>query len=147
MELRNEFTVPLPLSDAWDLLTDVRRIASCMPGATLKEVKGDEYVGTIRIKIGPVDSLFEGKGWFVEKNNAKKLAVLHVEGRDSKGQGFAKGTITATLTADGKKKSKAIIESNIVISGRMASFGRGVVSEISDKLFAQFVACLEKTIK
>ena len=34
MELKNDFTVNAPIDKAWETLTDVERIAPCLPGAS-----------------------------------------------------------------------------------------------------------------
>ena len=54
MELTNDFHVPVTLDRAWAVLTDVERIAPCMPGAQLEEVEGNEYRGKVKIKVGQI---------------------------------------------------------------------------------------------
>ena len=51
MELTNEFEVAVPVAEAWAVLTDVERIAPCLPGAELKEVEGEEYRGVVKVKV------------------------------------------------------------------------------------------------
>ena len=60
MELKNEFEVTVPLGDAWDILTDVERIAPCLPGAEFREVDGDEYRGVVKVKLGPISAEYRG---------------------------------------------------------------------------------------
>ena len=33
MKLTNDFTVPAPIEQAWEVMLDVERIAPCLPGA------------------------------------------------------------------------------------------------------------------
>lgn len=146
MDLLNEFVVPLNVEEAWVLLTDVDRIAPCMPGASLESHVGDKFTGRIKIKIGPVTPTFTGEAFFLERDEYLYRAVLSVDGRETRGQGFAKGTITASLFRVDDHNSKVIIESHLQITGRMASFGRNVVGDISNKLFQQFVMCLERDL-
>src|SRR5258705_8237531 len=101
MELSNEFVVPVAIDEAWGLLTDVERIAPCMPGAQLQEVEGDEYRGIVKVKVGPITAQYKGAATFIERDEAGHKAVLRAEGRDTRGQGNANATITATLTPDG----------------------------------------------
>jgi uncharacterized protein len=54
MELVHEFSVPVPVEQAWQVLTDVERIAPCLPGAELTGVDGDAYRGQVKIKVGPI---------------------------------------------------------------------------------------------
>src|SRR5437773_6575944 len=101
MELTNEFRVPVPKADAWALLTDVERIAPCMPGAELQEVEGDEFRGVVKVKVGPITAQYKGKATFQERDGVAHRAVIKAEGRDTRGQGNASATITATLVPEG----------------------------------------------
>src|SRR5437763_11156689 len=145
MELSNEFVVPVGVDEAWVLLTDVERIAPCMPGAELQEIDGEEYRGIVKVKVGPITAQYKGKATFVEKDDAAHKAVLRAEGRDTRGQGNANATITATLVSqDGG--TKVTVVTDLAITGRAAQFGRGVMADVSTKLLGQFVSCLEKNV-
>src|SRR5205085_11436637 len=109
MELTNEFKVALPPSGAWSVLTDVERIAPCMPGAELQEVQGEEYRGIVKVKVGPITAQYKGKAVFVEKDDAAHKAVLRAEGRDTRGQGNANATITAMLEEEGDGTKVTVI--------------------------------------
>jgi hypothetical protein len=145
MELSNEFTVDVPVKEAWVLLTDVERIAPCMPGAQLTEVEGDEYRGLVKVKVGPITSQYKGKARFVERDEDAFRAVLRAEGRETKGQGNASATITATLTPEGERTRVSVV-TDLTITGRAAQFGRGVLADVSSKLLGQFVSCLETNV-
>ena len=60
MELSNSFEVARPIDEAWALLTDLERIAPCLPGAHLQEVEGDEYRGVVKVKVGPMTTQYTG---------------------------------------------------------------------------------------
>src|SRR5438874_3120817 len=145
MELTNEFRVGVPLQDAWAILTDVERIAPCMPGAELQEIEGDEYRGVVKIKVGPITAQYKGKATFVEKDDGAHKAVLRAEGRDTRGQGNANATITATLVSEGTG-TRVTVVTDLAITGRAAQFGRGVLADVSTKLLGQFVHCLETNV-
>jgi carbon monoxide dehydrogenase subunit G len=145
MELSNEFVVPVGVDEAWVLLTDVERIAPCMPGAQLTEIEGDEYRGVVKVKVGPITAQYKGKATFVEKDDAAHKAVLRAEGRDTRGQGNANATITATLVSE-DSGTRVTVVTDLAITGRAAQFGRGVMADVSTKLLGQFVSCLEKTV-
>src|SRR6476619_3570879 len=128
MELAHEFTVNTPIDRAWAVLTDVERIAPCMPGAELTEVDGDTYHGLVKVKVGPITAQYKGTASFVEKDEAAHRAVLKAAGRDARGQGNASATVTAVMTeqADG---TRVTIATNMTVSGRVAQFGRGVMAD------------------
>ena len=145
MELINEFKVGVPVEQAWAVLTDVERIAPCLPGAQLQEVEGDEYRGIVKVKVGPITAQYKGTATFVEQDATGHRAVLRAEGRDTRGQGNASATVTATLSAaDGGTAVRVVTE--LTITGKVAQFGRGVLADVSGKLIDQFVDNLEKDV-
>ena len=145
MELTNEFTVDVPIEEAWPVLTDLERIAPCMPGARLDQVDGDEYHGTVKVKVGPVTAEYRGKATFVERDDAGHRAVLRAEGREARGQGNASATITAQLEPAGTA-TRVSVTTDLTITGRVAQFGRGVLADVSTKLLGQFVDSLETMV-
>jgi uncharacterized protein len=142
MKIDNEFTVGVPIDQAWTVLTDLEGIAPCMPGAQLTGVDGDVYSGKVKIKVGPVVSEYAGTVRFVEKDDANHRAVIDAKGRDSRGAGNASAVITAQLRADGTR-TVVTVDTDLKISGKIAQFGNGMIKEISGKLLGQFVDCLE----
>ncbi len=145
MELVNNFSVKVPVDRAWALLTDVQKIAPCLPGATLEEVEGDEYRGSVKVKVGPITAAYKGKARFIEMDESSHSAVLKAEGRDTKGQGNAAATVSMKLNADGDS-TNVNVTTDLAITGKVASFGRGVLADVSTKLLSQFVAALEELI-
>jgi carbon monoxide dehydrogenase subunit G len=142
MELTNEFRVALPAEQAWAVLTDVERIAPCMPGAELHEVGEDEtYRGVVRVKVGPITAQYKGEARFVERDDSAFRAVLQASGRETRGQGNASATVTAQLAPDGESTVVSVV-TDLKVTGRVAQFGRGVLADVSAKLLDQFAACL-----
>ncbi len=147
MELTNDFHVPASLDRAWAVLTDVERIAPCMPGAQLEEIEGEEYRGSVKIKVGPITAQYKGKATFLERDEVNKVAKIRGEGRDSKGQGNASVTVTMTLKAAADGGTDVNVHNDLSISGKVAQFARAsVVKEISEKILGQFVQCLEHDV-
>lgn len=142
MDLSNTFTVNLPVEDTWKVLTDLERVAPCLPGAALLGVEGDAYRGAVKIKVGPVSAQYQGIARFVEKDDQAYRAVIRAEGKDVGGQGNAAATVTATLTQQGEG-TKVDVRTDLALSGRVAQFGRGVIADVSNKLLGQFVRRLE----
>lgn len=145
MELTNEFTVAVPVETAWSILTDVERIAPCLPGAELREVEGDEYRGVVKIKVGPIATSYQGAARFIELDHVAHRGVLKAEGRETRGQGNANAVITATMTPSGSNTVVTVV-TDLAITGKVAQFGRGVLADVSAKLLSQFVENLETTV-
>jgi hypothetical protein len=145
MKLEHKFTVKASPEETWALLTDLGRVAPCMPGAELLGREGDVYQGRVRVKLGPVVAQYEGKASFAEQDAGAKRGVLRAEGRETKGQGSAKATVTASLAAV-PEGTLVTVETDLAIVGRLAQMGRGLIAEVSGKLLAEFVANLEREI-
>lgn len=145
MELINEFEVSVPIDQAWAVLTDVERIAPCLPGAQLQEIEGDEYRGIVKVKVGPISAQYKGKATFATLDAESYTAVLDATGRDTRGAGNANSTITAQLTPAGAG-THVVVTTDLTVTGKVAQFGRGVLADVSAKLLAQFVENLEGTV-
>jgi carbon monoxide dehydrogenase subunit G len=145
VELNHDFQVSVPIEQAWAVLTDLERIAPCMPGAQLLEIEGDEYRGVVKVKVGPITAQYRGTARIVELDATAHKAVLRAEGRDTRGQGAASATVTATLE-ESDSGTGVHIETDLDISGKVAQFGRGVLGEVSEKIFDQFVHALEANV-
>ena len=145
MELINTFDVSVPVDTAWAVLTDVERIAPCLPGAQLQEIEGDEYRGIVKVKVGPITAQYKGKATFIEKDDVNHKAVLDASGRDTRGQGNASATITAQLEPNGDGTT-VTVTTDLTVTGKVAQFGRGVLADVSAKLLTQFVDNLEQTV-
>ena len=146
MDLNHEFVVNVPVAEAWAILTDLERIAPCLPGAQLTEVEGDTYRGQVKIKVGPILAQFKGQASFVSRDDAAHKATLKGEGRDTTGKGNASAMITAELTSVTPTSTKCTVHTDLSISGKVAQFGRGALADVSDKLLAQFSENLNQLI-
>ncbi|MCV2490117.1 SRPBCC domain-containing protein [Geodermatophilus sp. YIM 151500] len=137
VQLENSFTVPVPVDDAWRVLLDIERIAPCMPGAALDSVEGDSFTGRVKVKLGPINLTYQGRASFIEKDEAAHRAVIDAKGKDQRGNGTAAATITANLAAEGSV-TRVDVLTDLSITGRPAQFGRGVMTDVGNKLLGQF---------
>ena len=145
MKLENRFHVPVPAAQAWTVLLDVERIAPCMPGATLTSRDGDSFEGTVKVKVGPINLTYGGKARFVSLDEDAKVAVIEGSGKETRGTGTAKATITCRLLDKGGS-TDVEVDTDLSVTGKPAQFGRGVLADVSAKLVDQFAACLSEEI-
>jgi uncharacterized protein len=147
MELDNFFTVPVPPDQAWDVLLDVKRIAPCMPGATVDEVDGDVVTGRIKVKVGPVSLTYRGTAKFTERDPEARVVVLEASGKETRGAGTASANVRASLAPDASGDGTEVtMHTTMNVTGRPAQFGRGVIVEVGGKLVEQFAVNLAKLI-
>jgi carbon monoxide dehydrogenase subunit G len=145
VELNNEFRVAVPVAKTWEVLTDVERVAPCLPGATLLSVDGDEFTGAVKVKVGPITVSYKGEAAFVEKDTAARRVVLKASGKETRGNGNAAALVTAQLKDEGDA-TLVVITTDLTISGKAAQFGRGVLADVAGNLIGQFAKSLEASV-
>ncbi|WP_328600818.1 SRPBCC family protein [Actinomadura physcomitrii] len=133
------------VDEAWKVLLDVERIAPCMPGATLESADADTFTGRVKVRLGPISVVYRGKASFTEKDEDAHRVVIAASGREARGSGTAKATITATLTAQGPE-TLVLVRTDLAITGRPAQFGRGILADVSSALLGQFADALAEEV-
>ena len=142
MKIVNEFTVSAPIQQAWDLLSDMEQVVPLMPGAQLVGRDGDDFLGKVKVKVGPVISEFSGKARFVEFDPEHHRAVIDGRGKETRGTGNAAAVVTTQLHEAGER-TRVTVDTDLKIVGKLAQFGSGMLQQVSEKLLAQFVEQLE----
>lgn len=145
MQLEHSFTVAAPPGRTWALLTDLRTVGGCFPGATVTQADEDSFAGNVKVKLGPVAVTYDGAGRFVERDDEAHRAVIEGTGKGLRGLGNAGARVTVQLTPDGTG-TRADVRTELTVTGKPAQFGRGVMQSVSDKLLAQFVSCVESRL-
>jgi carbon monoxide dehydrogenase subunit G len=142
MIISNEFTLSVPVDKAWALLSDMEQVIPLMPGASLLGHEGDDYLGKVKVKVGPVTSEFSGKAHFLEKDDSNHRALIDGRAKDSRGGGNAAAVITLQAQEAGDA-TRVTVDTDLKIVGKLAQFGSGMLQQVSEKLLAQFVDQLE----
>jgi len=142
MKIANEFTVGVPVDKAWAVLTDMEQVIPLMPGAQLVGQEGEDYLGKVKIKVGPVTSEFNGKAHFVERDETEHRALIDGRGREARGTGNAAATVTLQLREAGDH-TRVTVDTDLKIVGKLAQFGSSMLQQVSEKLLGQFVDALE----
>ena len=145
MEFVNEFTVPTDIETAWATLTDLEKVAPCLPGATLEEVDGDTYSGRVKVKVGPITVTYRGTAKFVETDADKKFGRIEASGKEARGSGTAKADVTAQLTETDEGTLVHVV-TDLNVTGKPAQFGRGVMGEVGTKIIGAFAERLEELV-
>jgi len=144
IQIEKEFHVPQTVEEVWDFLTDPARIVSCLPGATLLGAIDERtFRGQIGMKLGPVGTMFNGVIRFDELDAADHHVVMTGEGKDEKGVGSVRMTMTSNLTAAEQGGTDVWVSQSVSLAGRLASFGRGgVIQALADVVFGRFTGCV-----
>ncbi|MFA3836430.1 SRPBCC family protein [Streptomyces aureus] len=145
MRLDHSFTVPAAPDDAWKLFLDLGRVAPCMPGAVLDTLDGDAFTGRVKVKVGAVQMSYRGEGT-VTRDESGRSMVLDLSGSETRGAGTASATVTASLAAD-PAGTRVRVSTDLDITGRPAQFGRGIMTEVGDRIVRQFADRLEELLR
>jgi hypothetical protein len=145
MELNDEFEVPLPVTEAWEVLTDVEKIVPCVPGAELREVEGGESRGVMKLRVGPTTVSYRGDAHVESLDADARKIVLKAEGREIRGQGNVAAVITATLSPSAKG-TLVQVATDLSFTGKLAQFDRDELAEVSGKLVAELARNLESAL-
>jgi carbon monoxide dehydrogenase subunit G len=141
-----EFTVGVPVDQAWSRMLDLEKVAPCLPGAAIQEELDDgEYAGTMKVEIGPITVSYKGTVKFEETDESAHRAVLQATGREARGQGTATATIVSILREEGDG-TRVNVETDMMLTGRVAQFGRGLAQDVAKRMLDEFAACLEQEI-
>ncbi|MET0235640.1 MAG: SRPBCC family protein [Kibdelosporangium sp.] len=145
MKLTNEVRIAQDPATVFATLLDVERVAGCMPGSKLTgRVDDSTYSGEVKVKVGPLGVSYTGTVKFLSVDSDARVAVLKASGREQHGQGNADAHVTARVVPDGSG-AKVAIETDLMIRGKVAQFGRGVIGEVSQRLIDQFAQNVEKS--
>lgn len=146
MKLTHSFTVPVPPDEAWTTLLDIESTASCLPGASVESISGDDVNGSVSVKVGPIGFTYSGTATFVEKDPVARRIVLDARSRDARGGSTANATVTATLHPAGADATKVQVDTDLDITGKPAQFGSGVITEVGNRIIGQFAERLAERI-
>jgi carbon monoxide dehydrogenase subunit G len=144
MRFENEIEVAQPPKELFAFLTDVERVAPCLPGASIDGREGDDYTGSMKVKVGPITGTYKGKMRFLEQDEDALRAVMSARAAEVNGQGDAEAKITTRIEEAGEDASRIVMETDLQMRGRVAQFGRGAMEKISQRMFDEFARNLER---
>lgn len=146
MELEHRFEIPVDIGTAWTHLLDMEKVAACFPGATLASTDGDEYSGTVKVKLGPIQLTYDGVARIVSADEDTHTATIEASGSAARSGSTATMKVVAVASAAGESRTAVTMSTDLSITGRPAQFGRGVMAEVGNKILSKFADCLSSTL-
>jgi carbon monoxide dehydrogenase subunit G len=145
--IENDFDVAATPDDTYALMTDVERVAPCIPGATITGKREDgAYDALVTMKMGPMSLTYKGVIEIVEQDDAAKTAVMRAKATEAKGQGTAQATLTMNISDAGDGKTNVKVGSDILVTGRVAQMGRGIMTDVAGKMIGEMAKAMEATL-
>jgi carbon monoxide dehydrogenase subunit G len=139
LEIAKTFVVNAAPEAVWSFLTDLPRVARCLPGAAIGEKVDDKTsTGTMTIKVGPVSSTYRGKVVFERLDPGARTAEIVATGQDVRGKGGADLRLTSSLKPLPGGQTEVTAVSLVNVTGILAQMGRGMIQDVSDEMFQIF---------
>ncbi|MGD6748010.1 SRPBCC family protein [Streptomyces sp. BH106] len=137
MQLSNTVVVGAAPDAVFALVSDVEKVASCMPGAALDGRDGDAWQGAVKVKVGPISAAYAGTVRFLEVDPEKRRLRVHATGADTHGNGDAEAEVVLDI-GEAPEGARLELSTDLLIRGKLAQFGKGAIATVSDRILQQF---------
>ncbi len=144
MQFDNEFSVAKPIDEVWATMLDLERVVPAVPDAKVLETTSDKSVtAEIKIRLGSMSMNYSGPAEIVEQDDAAHRALLKARAKEAGGQGNAEATVEIQLAeADGGTDAK--LHSDVIVTGKAAQMGEGIIAAVTEAMIKQFAENLGK---
>jgi carbon monoxide dehydrogenase subunit G len=141
MELivEKRFSLPVSVEQAWAVLSDVRSVAACMPGARIDEpLEGQRFRGALDSEVGPSRVHLEGAVEMTARDAVRREVQLTGQGAGASGLA-ASMDVTARLEATGfADECRLVGRAALTVDGELAQLGPRVLGPASDAVLSLF---------
>lgn len=142
MEFTNQFRVPAGIDEAWDLLGDLPRVATCLPGAAVDSLEGDRFTGHVGVRVGPIKAAYNGQGTVSTRDDTSHVMVIDASGKEGSGRGSAAARIALELQSVDRSHTLVDVRTTLDVTGKVAQFGRRALADVNQRMLDQFAANL-----
>ena len=137
MKLENRAVVEAHPDVVFAMLNDPERIVGCVPGGALTGRDGDAWAGGVTVKVGPITASYAGTVRFIDVDEASRSLRLVARGADTRGSGDAEADVTVRVEQV-TSGTELIIDTDLLIRGKLAQFGKGAIGAVSSRILQQF---------
>ncbi len=143
MIIENEFDVAATPAEVYALMLDPERVATCISGAEVTGRRDDgSYDATVTVKLGPVRMKYKGTISIVESDPEARTATMLAKGTEERGQGTAQARLDMAVSAR-DTGSHVTVSADMLITGRVAQMGRGVMQDVARRMIDQMAQNME----
>jgi carbon monoxide dehydrogenase subunit G len=138
----DSFTVDAPVERVWALLTDIPKVATCIPNAEITEVVDEKtYRAKVSVKVGPVSVGYNATIYVEQFDESTHTAAFRIQGDELRGRGGVKATVSSQAVAE-DGKTRVLLHTDAQISGIVASVGGRLIESVAKKTIREFAANL-----
>ena len=143
MKLAGDYLFEASVAEVWSALFDPVILAAVMPGCEKLDLVDGQYVGEIKVKVGPIQGKFAGKVDLKDKVEPRSYTMV-VDGRGA--PGFVKATAEVKLLPEGEH-TRVSYDTDAQIGGKIASVGQRLLEASARAIVAQSLEGLHANIK
>ena len=139
MKFENICSIGAPCPAMWEFLTDIPKVAACLPGVEEVHALGEgKYGGVISLKIGVVKLRLSGKISIEVMDKEQRSAALSVEAVDQKISGMMQGRLTMKLDEQGPEQTRLTVGTDLNLFGKIGEFGQPIIKKKADQMMDTF---------
>lgn len=143
MKLAGDYRFDVLVQDVWDALFDPAVLAAALPGCEKLERVDGQFVGEMKIKIGPVSGAFVGKVDLQDIDEPRRYTMV-IDGRGN--AGFVKAKASVELVADGDGTILRY-DGDAQVGGKIASVGERLIDASARAIVKQSLEGLHANVK
>ena len=148
VRIEKTFRVQEPIERVWNLLSDPRKVAACVPGAQITEAIDDRnFKGSISVRIGPTVTDYKGEVRIERLDAAAHEIAMVGKGQDVRGKGSASMKMTGKLNAVSAGETEVVGVSEVNVVGMLAQFGARMINDVSDVIFEEFTKNFQQQLQ
>ena len=145
MHFEGTLEIAAPRERVWSFLTDPRQVSGCGPDVqSLDVLDPTHFKVTVRAGVGPIKGTFNFDVQFTELR-APDRATLRARGQTP--GSAVEMTNTLELAEAGAQRTSMRWESDVIVSGMIASVGARLMQGAADKTTRQVFACIKEKLE
>jgi carbon monoxide dehydrogenase subunit G len=148
MRFEHRVTIPADRQKVWDYLMDVPSVGLCVPGVTeVKPLGGDDYQGTMKVRVGPIALQLEGKLSIVERDEGAGRATMSAQAADRRAGGAVSAKMQMQLESKGPSETDLLVTTDANVLGKLGEFGQPLIRRKADQTMSEFAKNIQAAIR
>ena len=148
MKLENRCLVPANIQNTWDLIMDIPRVATCVPG--MQEISLGEdgnYQASLRVKVGPMGLTLSGSLRILEQDSSGKEARFLIEASDRRVGGALRADLLMQLLQQGEEQTEVVLNTDTTFIGKLGELGQPIIRRKANNTMQEFADNLSNKVK
>ncbi len=139
MKFENSCSIGAPCSALWNYLTDIPKVATCLPGVEeVHALQDGKYAGILSLKIGVIKLRMSGKISIERMDSEQRAATMSVEAADQRISGIVQGKLTMQLHEISPNETTLTVGSDVNLFGKIGEFGHAIIRKKADQMMGEF---------